>query len=75
MVLAWPILVVVILLTLFTVYMTFVPRLPTEPGFTLEHWQRLGDPYLYQKVLTNTVIVGLGTVLVSLLFGALWPGF
>jgi iron(III) transport system permease protein len=70
MVLAWPILGIVILLTLFTLYMTFVPNLPTEPGFTLEHWARLTDSYLYLKVLGNTAVVGIGTVLVSLLFGA-----
>jgi iron(III) transport system permease protein len=70
MVVAWPVLVLVVLLTLFVLYMTFVPELPTEPGFTLDHWARLGDPYLYTKVLPNTVIVGFGTVLVTLAFGA-----
>jgi len=48
--------------------MTFVPALPTEGGLTLAHWARLGDPYLYARVLPNTAVVGLGAVLVSLAF-------
>ncbi len=48
--------------------MSFVPFLPTEPGLTLEHWTNLARPYVFKRVLPNTLIVGTGTVLVSLFF-------
>jgi iron(III) transport system permease protein len=48
--------------------MTFVPGLPTEPGLTLKHWANLSDSYFYTKILPNTAIVGIGTVLITLLF-------
>ena len=51
-------------------YMTFVPRLPTEPGFTLEHWAGIGRPFVVERVLPDTAIVGIGTVLVTLGFAA-----
>ncbi len=70
MVLAWPALGLIVLLSLFVLFMTFVPNLPTEPGFTLNHWARLTDPYLYTRVLPNTAIVGVGTVLVTVVFAA-----
>jgi iron(III) transport system permease protein len=66
---SWLVLGVVVALGLFILYMTFVPSLPTEPGFTLKHWAELGSPYVLTKVLPNTLIVGLGTVAVTLLFG------
>ena len=46
-------------------YMTFVPRLPTEGGFTLSHWENIFRPYVITKVIPNTAIVGVGTVLVK----------
>jgi iron(III) transport system permease protein len=70
MLLAWPALGLTLLLSLFVLFMTFLPGLPTEPSFTLANWARLADPYLYAKVLPNTAVVGVGTVLVSLLFAA-----
>src|SRR5438105_3321329 len=68
-ILAWPSLALIVLLSLFILYMTFVPDLPFKPGFTLDHWTSLtGGKYLFTKVLPNTAIVGFGTVAVSLIF-------
>jgi iron(III) transport system permease protein len=68
--LAWIILGAILLLVAVILYMTFVPRLPTEPGFTLQHWTDLARPFVVQRVLPNTAIVGAGTVIVALLFAA-----
>jgi iron(III) transport system permease protein len=71
MLVAWPALGIVVLLSLFILYMTFVPNLPFEPGYTLEHWTSvLTSSYIRDKVLPNTIIVGFGTVLVALAFAA-----
>lgn len=51
-------------------YMTFVPRLPTEPGFTLDHWRNVARPYVLERVLPDTAVVGFGTVCITLLFAA-----
>ncbi|MEE9145154.1 MAG: hypothetical protein V3U06_10355, partial [Candidatus Binatia bacterium] len=48
--------------------MTFVPGLPTEPGFTLEHWTGIVSSYMVKKVLPNTLIVGFVTILVVTFF-------
>lgn len=64
LVVAW-----LVALTLFVFYMTFVPRLPTEPGFTLSHWRNVARPYITEEVIPNTAIVGVGTVLVAMFFG------
>jgi iron(III) transport system permease protein len=63
-------LVVGVILTLiaFIVYMTFVPSLPTEPGFTLAHWANLLSPRFLTVVLPNTLIVGFGTIAVGAFF-------
>ena len=61
-------LVAIFVLALLIVYTTFVPRLPTTPGWTLEHWAILRDPYLWTTVIPNTLIVGLATVAVTLFF-------
>ncbi len=65
---SWVALSCVVALTLFVLYMTFVPGLPVDPGFTLSHWTELLDSYLLIKVIPNTVIVGVGTVLVTVFF-------
>jgi len=41
---SWIVLGAIGLLLGVILYMTFVPRLPTEPGFTLEHWRNLARP-------------------------------
>lgn len=67
---SWLMLGVIALLLGVIVYMTFVPRLPTEPGFTLDHWRNVARPFVIERVLPDTAIVGLGTVLVTVLFAA-----
>ena len=65
---SWILLGGIVFLSLIALYMSFVPFLPTEPGFTLEHWTNLARPYVIKRVIPNTLIVGIGTVLVSLIF-------
>ena len=66
--LSWIALSSVIALTIFVLYMTFVPGLPVDPGLTLDHWTDLADSYLVLEVIPNTLIVGVGTVLVTVFF-------
>jgi len=66
--LSWPLLSFVLFLVLFVLYMTFVPGLPTEPGLTLENWAKIATPRMITQVLPNTLIVGIGTVLVATFF-------
>lgn len=58
----------IIALLAFILYMTFVPSLPTEPGFTLNHWKSILSSRLLTQVIPNTAIVGFGTILVAALF-------
>lgn len=66
--LSWIALSGVVALSLFVLYMTFVPGLPTDPGFTLDHWKEVARPFMLTEVLPNTTIVGVGTVLVVIFF-------
>jgi iron(III) transport system permease protein len=59
---------VILVLLAFIVYMTFVPSLPTEPGFTLAHWANLFSPRFLTVVLPNTVAVGFGTIAIGSFF-------
>ncbi|HEY4134159.1 MAG TPA: iron ABC transporter permease [Alphaproteobacteria bacterium] len=61
-------LILVVLLSLFVFYTTFVPRLPTKPEWTLANWALLADPHLWTVVMPNTLIVGFGAVAVTLFF-------
>lgn len=62
---SWIVLGLILALVLFVLYMTFVPGLPTVPGWTLDHWKSIGRAYIVTKVIPNTLIVGVGTVLVG----------
>lgn len=66
--LSWLILGGILILSLVVLYMSFVPGLPTQPGFTLQHWANAVRPYVMRRVLPNTLIVGAGTVIVALFF-------
>ena len=66
---AAPMLLLVPLLVVFTLYMTFVRGLPIEPGYTLRHWLEVTRPYVLFTVIPNTLIVAFGSVLISLGFG------
>jgi iron(III) transport system permease protein len=59
---------VVVLLVLFVVWMSFVAGVPTDPDYTLQNYTDAFDGYLIQRVVPNTVVVGLGTVAVVLFF-------
>jgi iron(III) transport system permease protein len=67
--LAWIPLTVVLGLSAFVLYMSFVPELPTDFTYTLANWQRLFTPFVLTQVLPNTAIVGVGSVLVALVVG------
>ncbi|HLQ33990.1 MAG TPA: hypothetical protein VK457_14990, partial [Chloroflexota bacterium] len=64
-----PVLAAVAGLSLLVLYLTFVPDLPTNPGYTLRHWGVIARPYVLTTVLPNTAIVGAGTTLIAVLFG------
>ncbi|OGP23896.1 MAG: hypothetical protein A2038_15680 [Deltaproteobacteria bacterium GWA2_57_13] len=65
---SWFILSFVSALVLFILYMTFVPGLPTEPGLTLENWTNIANSRMATEVIPNTLIVGVGAVLVATFF-------
>jgi len=65
---SWPILAFIVLLLLFTIYMTFVPELPSDGGWTFEHWTNVVRPYVIKTVIPNTLLVGVGSVIVSMFF-------
>jgi iron(III) transport system permease protein len=56
---------VVVSLLAFVVYMTFVPSLPTEFGFTLAHWGNLFSERFLTRVIPNTAAVGFGAIAVA----------
>src|SRR5438445_12919091 len=66
----WIVAAAIALLLGVILYMTFVPRLPTEPGFALAHWRNVARPFVLERVLPNTAIVGAGAVTVTLIFAA-----
>ena len=65
---SWVILTLVLILLAFVLYMTFVPSLPTEPGFTLKHWSNVASSRLLTRVVPNTAIVGFGAISVAAFF-------
>jgi iron(III) transport system permease protein len=66
---AWALLGVIIALLLFILYMSFVPGLPTEGGWTLDNWRHLHSAHFLFEVLPNSIVLGLGSVLIAALFG------
>ncbi len=66
----WLVAITIGLLLGIILYMTFVPRLPTEPGFTFDHWRNVARPFVVERVLPNTAILGTGAVAVTLFFAA-----
>jgi iron(III) transport system permease protein len=65
----WTLLGFITALLIFIVYMTFVPGLPTDGGWTLVNWESLATPYFLTRVLPNTVLLGLGSICIATLFG------
>ena len=66
---SWSLLGLIIALLAFIVYMTFVPGLPTDAGWTLDNWASLASPYFVAQVLPNTVFLGVGAISLAALFG------
>jgi iron(III) transport system permease protein len=66
---SWSLLGLIIALLAFIVYMTFVPGLPTDGGWTFANWASLASPYFVTQVLPNTVFLGLGAITLAALFG------
>lgn len=65
---AWLACGIVVVLLLFVVYMTFVLGVPTAPTISLQNYIDTFDSYLFRRVIPNTVIVGVGTVMMVLFF-------
>ena len=66
---AWTLLGFIIVLLAFIIYMTFVPGLPTDGGWTLANWASLGSTYFLSRVLPNTVALGIGSIVIASFFG------
>ena len=66
---AWALLGFIVLLLAFVIYMTFVPGLPTDGGWTLANWEQLASPYFLGRVLPNTVALGIGSIVIASAFG------
>lgn len=65
---AWFACGVVLLLVGFVVWMSFVEGSPIHASLTFDNYSEAFDSYLFQRVIPNTVVVGLGTVAVVLFF-------
>jgi iron(III) transport system permease protein len=65
---AWFACFVVLLLVGFVVWMSFVEGSPVQPNLTLDNYGEAFDSYLFERVIPNTVFVGIGTVGVVLFF-------
>lgn len=61
-------LLAILLLGLVILYTTFVPALPTTFDWTLDHWRILERAFLWTNVIPNTLVVGIGTVIIALFF-------
>lgn len=69
LVISWLLLGFIVLLLGFIVYMSFVPGLPTDGGWTLDNWSELRSRTFLTRVLPNTAIIGFGSVTLAALFG------
>jgi len=67
-VVTWLVAGFILLLLAIVLWMTFIPGLPGEPGWTLDNYREVGTDARVRRVLLNTIFVGLGTVLVTLFF-------
>ena len=68
--LSWLVLSWIVILSVLVLYMTFVPELPNTLELTLTHWSDIARPFVINKVLPNTLIVGLFTVIIATFFAA-----
>lgn len=66
---AWTLLGFIGTLLAFIVYMSFIPGLPTDGGWTLANWANLAAPDFVQRVLPNTLVLGCGAVCIANAFG------
>jgi iron(III) transport system permease protein len=66
---AWLICGAIVILTLCTFWMTFIPGLPFNPGWTLSNYSDVLTSSLFTEVLPNTLLVGFGTTAMALFFG------
>lgn len=64
----WSVAGFILLLLAIVLWMTFIPGLPGEPGWTLDNYREVWTDARVRRVVFNTIFVGLGTVLVTLFF-------
>lgn len=65
---AWFACAFILLLLAIVLWMTFIPGLPGEPGWTLDNYREAWTDPRVRGVVFNTSLVGLGTVLIALFF-------
>jgi iron(III) transport system permease protein len=66
---SWGLLGLITALLAFIVYMSFVPGLPSDGGWTLNNWTVLGSSSFLTRVLPNTLFLGFGAITIAALFG------
>lgn len=60
---------VILFLAMMVLVASFIVDFPVESRISLENYSSVLNDYFFSEVLPNTLVVGLGTVAVSLLFG------
>jgi iron(III) transport system permease protein len=65
---AWAAATIIILLSAIVLWMTFIPGIIGEPGFTLDNYKEAWSDLDIREVVINTIMVGVGTVLVTFFF-------
>ena len=68
LILAWSAGGLIIFAALFSVWMTFKPRLPVNAGYTFENYTHVFDRYLLE-VIPNTLLLGFGVVAFTVFWG------
>lgn len=67
-VIAGLVILLIAILVAFVVYMTFVPTLPTQIGFTISHWTEVFNARLISRVVPNTLLMAVVAVIVATCF-------
>lgn len=65
---SWSLLGFILCLLVFIIYMSFVPGLPTDGGWTLDNWATLTSSRFITQVLPNTTFLGFGAIALAALF-------
>ncbi|HEY1373892.1 MAG TPA: iron ABC transporter permease [Candidatus Binatia bacterium] len=66
---AWVACAVILLLTILILWMSFCRGLPFDSGFSLDNYTEVLGSEHFWTVILNTIVVGLGTVAITIFFG------